>query len=240
MPNIGTELTKKFADLDPNVKQILGRPNFACAEIAEILRIGGDDIPRKAEAEQAAVIQFMLSVWEHHGDDWQSEGNKILKTVSERDENGKIRVDTALDCIGVLVENVPPSFQRCWERLEELARLGAAVEAMPEGASRQAVNKTKHEDIGMSLKWKKKPVEIEAIRTGEAISLAKNDWKALPQWLRDAYERGEIVICPESVSIKTLEGTMVAPVASWIIQGVKGELYPCAHDIFLATYERVE
>lgn len=43
-------------------------------------------------------------------------------------DNGKIKVETALDCIGVLVENVPPSFQRCWNRLEELARLGAESE----------------------------------------------------------------------------------------------------------------
>ncbi len=26
----------------------------------------------------------------------------------------------------------------------------------------------------------------------------------------------------------------------WIIQGVKGEFYPCKPDIFDATYERVE
>lgn len=41
------------------------------------------------------------------------------------------------------------------------------------------------------------------------------------------------------LDIKTLEGTMRADVGDWIIQGVKGELYPCKPDIFAATYEPV-
>jgi len=41
------------------------------------------------------------------------------------------------------------------------------------------------------------------------------------------------------IEIKTLEGTMTAQEGDWIIQGVKGELYPCKPDIFDATYERV-
>ncbi len=32
-------------------------------------------------------------------------------------------------------------------------------------------------------------------------------------------------------------GTWKASVGDWIIQGVKGELYPCKPDIFEATYE---
>lgn len=50
-------------------------------------------------------------------------------------------------------------------------------------------------------------------------------------------------VCPASMtgtelSIKTLEGEMVAVPGDWIICGVKGELYPCKPDIFDATYER--
>ena len=39
--------------------------------------------------------------------------------------------------------------------------------------------------------------------------------------------------------IDTLEGTMMANVDDYIIQGVSGEFYPCKPDIFLKTYERV-
>ena len=56
-------------------------------------------------------------------------------------------------------------------------------------------------------KYRKKPVEIIAVRT----------------WQR--------------MEIHTLEGTMVANPGDWIITGVKGETYPCKDDIFRATYE---
>ena len=39
--------------------------------------------------------------------------------------------------------------------------------------------------------------------------------------------------------IKTLEGVMRGDCYDYIIQGVKGEIYPCKPDIFLATYEAV-
>ncbi|WP_081851082.1 hypothetical protein [Bradyrhizobium sp. URHD0069] len=50
---------------------------------------------------------------------------------------------------------------------------------------------------------------------------------------------GEIWRDGESLWIGTLEGNMVASPGDWIIQGVKGELYPCKPDIFAATYEPV-
>ena len=42
-----------------------------------------------------------------------------------------------------------------------------------------------------------------------------------------------------AVYIETLEGVMRADPGDWIIQGVKGEVYPCKPDIFTATYEAV-
>jgi len=40
-----------------------------------------------------------------------------------------------------------------------------------------------------------------------------------------------------TLSIGTLEGQHLVSWGDWIIQGVKGELYPCKPDIFDATYE---
>jgi hypothetical protein len=39
--------------------------------------------------------------------------------------------------------------------------------------------------------------------------------------------------------IDTLEGGHIVCPGAWVITGVKGERYPCAHDIFEATYEAV-
>ena len=90
-------------------------------------------------------------------------------------------------------------------------------------------------------KFRKKPVVIEAFAVNAALHAAANDWTALPQWLRDAYESKEagkgIVFANDGVHITTLEGTMVGERGDMIIRGVKGELYPCKPDIFEATYD---
>lgn len=82
------------------------------------------------------------------------------------------------------------------------------------------------------MKYRKKPVEIEAIQLTE-----DNVVEVLTFCNRD-----EIVASNEdgTISIKTLEGTMLASINDYIIRGVKGELYPCKPDIFEVTYDKVE
>ncbi len=80
-------------------------------------------------------------------------------------------------------------------------------------------------------RWRKKPVEIEAMRyDGEnCVEIA--------QWLRVHDVRiGQTGT--RKASIPTLEGTMYASPGDWIIKGVQGEFYPCKPDIFEQTYER--
>lgn len=85
------------------------------------------------------------------------------------------------------------------------------------------------------MKFRKKPVVIEAFQ------LHPNDGqtRALPpSWLVDAIIKNQVQVMPEGCAhIVTLEGVMTAEVGDWIIQGIKGELYPCKPDIFEATYE---
>ncbi len=94
--------------------------------------------------------------------------------------------------------------------------------------------------IGEHLKYRKKPVVIEAIPVYQALRLAKHDWYQMPKWLRDAYEKGDIIFVDEYVLIHTLEGTHRGDNRDYIIQGVKGELYPIKPDIFQQTYEPVD
>ena len=78
------------------------------------------------------------------------------------------------------------------------------------------------------MKFRKKPVVIEAFRLGFDI---------IPDWASN--ETG-IVYGSHFADIPTLEGTMRASLGDWIIKGVKGEQYPCKDEIFMATYEPVE
>lgn len=88
-------------------------------------------------------------------------------------------------------------------------------------------------------RFRKKPVEVDTVVVRNALHAAGSDWDALPSWLRDAYENGDIIFARDFVSIRTKEGEMRGDIDDIIIQGVKGELYPCKPDIFVATYEPV-
>lgn len=84
------------------------------------------------------------------------------------------------------------------------------------------------------MKYRKKPVEIEAIQftddTDRLIELQN-------------FMNAELVIsysdpCKPILKIATLEGIMEASVGDYIIKGIQGEFYPCKPDIFEATYEK--
>lgn len=81
-------------------------------------------------------------------------------------------------------------------------------------------------------KFRKKPVEIEAVQF--------NGWNfgEIYDWMLGF--KGVYPSCyEETMTIKTLEGDMTANVGDYIIKGVKGEFYPCKPDIFEQTYEPV-
>jgi len=85
------------------------------------------------------------------------------------------------------------------------------------------------------MKWRKKPVIIEAFQWTEKLNQTE-----YPEWFIKAIENKTIETLDSSVYIKTLEGSLKITSGDFVICGVKGELYPCKPDIFLATYEKVE
>lgn len=80
------------------------------------------------------------------------------------------------------------------------------------------------------MKYKKRPVVIEAVRwTGKNLAELRK---------MDGFE--EVHLCFNGkLSILTLEGIVDASVGDYIIRGVNGEFYPCKPDIFAKTYEPV-
>lgn len=92
------------------------------------------------------------------------------------------------------------------------------------------------------MKYRKKPVEIEAVRASDVIH-AYNDHDDgapfVPTWMHEAVMGGKVQVFIDGVVVMTLEGEMKGNKDDYIIQGVKGEIYPCKPDIFEATYERV-
>lgn len=64
---------------DDEITWILGRPNFWCGSLADNLRRQGHDIPRKAEAEQAHVILWMLNLYFEHKENWREIAYRVLR-----------------------------------------------------------------------------------------------------------------------------------------------------------------
>lgn len=81
-------------------------------------------------------------------------------------------------------------------------------------------------------KFRKKPVVIEArlltVEAAQAIMVwcGSTEW-----WSKGVFRQVRGIIVP------TLEGQHEACFGDWIIQGIKGEFYPCKPEIFEATYE---
>jgi hypothetical protein len=90
--------------------------------------------------------------------------------------------------------------------------------------------------------YRKRPVEVQAVQYTRRF--------AWPEWFQDRVSQGTVKVfgtgkfaAPTDecyCMIDTLEGTHRCYDGDWIIQGVKGELYPCKPDIFAMTYEKVE
>lgn len=88
-------------------------------------------------------------------------------------------------------------------------------------------------------KFVKLPIVVEAEKISDLIYLARENMSLLPSWVREAYEAGLLIFLHDTISISTLDGRMRAGMDSWLLRGVKGELYPCDGDVFAATYSKV-
>lgn len=92
-------------------------------------------------------------------------------------------------------------------------------------------------------RFRKKPVEIEAITFDELVEHGKGSGAPLHNGMPWSFNYQGHPITHESDDcylIPTLEGTMRMDRGDMLITGVKGEIYPCKPDIFAATYDRVE
>lgn len=82
------------------------------------------------------------------------------------------------------------------------------------------------------MKYRKKPIVIEAIQYGI------ENKESVIRFLGKSFF--DINTMNFSIQIITLEGIMTASIGDYIIKGVSGELYPCKPDIFVKTYDLVE
>lgn len=84
----------------------------------------------------------------------------------------------------------------------------------------------------MILKTMKKPMVVEAVQfTGEPHNMiVLADWSNGQVWRKDQ----------ETLYVKCLEALAETPIGSYVVKGIKGEVWPVREDIFLETYEIVK
>ena len=95
------------------------------------------------------------------------------------------------------------------------------------------------------MKFKKKPIEIEAIQwTGNSSVKAVSEFLGAKN---QELENDDYVVKLENgignLYIKTSEGLMLANIGDWIIKepfDKERKYYPCKEDIFYKTYEKVD
>lgn len=111
---------------------------------------------------------------------------------------------------------------------------------LPQSRS-QRISKARPGDEIAPSRYRKLPVEIEAIRWSgtnlrEVIAFTGRHPSA-DEW---TWEHFEEVVRTKGLKIFTLEGHHMASIGDYIIKGVNGEFYACRADIFWATYERAD
>lgn len=77
----------------------------------------------------------------------------------------------------------------------------------------------------------KRPIVVEAFRIG---------YDDTPDWFMKSNNARIINLGDSVIEVDTLEGTMTANYGDYIIKGIKGELYPCKADVFMASYDKLE
>lgn len=82
------------------------------------------------------------------------------------------------------------------------------------------------------MKFRKKPVEIEAL-------VWNNNFDEIFHFMDADNNLGIVGFTGDVLQVRTLEGIMDAQPGDYIIKGVKGEFYPCKPDIFAMTYDAV-
>lgn len=79
-------------------------------------------------------------------------------------------------------------------------------------------------------------------RGAQGLRIILKTMNSKPRWKK--YRKKPIVIeayqAMKPDIIETLEGSMRVDAGDYVIKGIKGELYPCKLDIFMATYEEIK
>jgi hypothetical protein len=77
-------MTEYPTHITPELETALGLMVWNTGKIAAVLRSGGEEITRKAEAEQAYVLHWLIGLCLKHGDKWNEAFLDHLKIIDDK------------------------------------------------------------------------------------------------------------------------------------------------------------
>lgn len=84
----------------------------------------------------------------------------------------------------------------------------------------------------------RKPIIVEAERVRALVSATQNNWKALPEWIRAAYEEGNIAFLSNSIDYMKPDGYSweKARIDDWLIFE-QGLMSSCSDELFKTSFD---
>lgn len=79
------------------------------------------------------------------------------------------------------------------------------------------------------MRYRQKPIEIEARQ------ITEENFEDVAAWCGGFYYQSGRLL-----TLATPEGLVAATIGDYVIQGVRGEFYPCKESIFNGVYDLVE
>ena len=90
------------------------------------------------------------------------------------------------------------------------------------------------------MKFRARPLIVDAIPCFTALQAARTNWGDLPEWFNKLYEDGGIMFLQRTIHVMTVGGWVAAQPEDWIIQGDAGEIFTRSRQTFVDNYEVVE
>lgn len=89
------------------------------------------------------------------------------------------------------------------------------------------------------MKYKKKVLEVEAIKVNEVLELIKtNKWSKLPKWVIDHHEAGKLLFSSTFVIVELPTCAQLrGNVDDWLVCGGEGDVYTCTNLEFERLYK---
>lgn len=73
----------------------------------------------------------------------------------------------------------------------------------------------------------KNPILLDGIRISELLYFAQNNWFMIPDWVKNSYEKGNIIFADNYISLRNSKGIIRGNKEDVLMKGIDGELYVC-------------